>query len=268
MISIYSHSFVRLCFPLLLKIIHGWSIKVVGWSFYSIIIETYNAHDKLLIREENNVLVELQFSHAHIGKLGKIFGNSFAKSSELIHLKVLAKLEGRKKTAASSLARSNGVSWHKEPFDVICKIRGKEARLRNLAFRTVGQAVAGTYWNLPPTQLRAGIGGEGFLAARTKPSLLQGSISPSCQRSSPRVRYSSTVLQPDVSPPTWTSLSPATKSPNILLTLEEHWPKALCSDLASHVHVLHVRFGWLLRNVFFLIMYLVIMWPVSPQTTD
>lgn len=168
MISIYSHSFVRLCFPLLLKIIHGWSIKVVGWSFYSIIIETYNAHDKLLIREENNVLVELQFSHAHIGKLGKIFGNSFAKSSELIHLKVLAKLEGRKKTAASSLARSNGVSWHKEPFDVICKIRGKEARLRNLAFRTVGQAVAGTYWNLPPTQLRAGIGGEGFSSSQNK----------------------------------------------------------------------------------------------------
>lgn len=70
---------------------------MVGRSFYSIIIETYNAHDKLLIREDSNVIVELQFSHAHISKFGKIFGNSFAKSSELVHPKVLAKPEGRKK---------------------------------------------------------------------------------------------------------------------------------------------------------------------------
>lgn len=158
----------------------------------------------------------------------------------------------------------------KQTLNVICKIRGKEARLGNLVFRTVGQAVGGAYWNPFPAQLRAGIWGKGFLAARTKPSLLQGSVSPSCWHSLPHMRYLSTGLQPDVSPPTWTSQLPATKSPHILLALEKHCSKALCSDwlLTSRCYALDFGGCWGNQGFFFSIMQLVITWPVSSQMMD
>lgn len=54
--------------------------------------------------------------HTSVNLVKFLATHLFAKSSELVHPKVLAKLKGRKKMK-QAVRQDQTLSWHKEPFD-------------------------------------------------------------------------------------------------------------------------------------------------------